>query len=395
MRTNCKVNLRDIRRMNKKDDPISVNVLVEAKKEYTEQLISLLYTEIYKGFQSIWQNAKYAQQKLAQRETPEELPTQGSLLLEFQERVRMVPKWSDEIISNEYIRIVEATNCEYLDELLTAVFISHVKVLSAVRLSPETSRINIKVPSAKNFIHKCYIEAARKFYENPFLMEDRPDKTSYEQIQRNLRESYSVIQLCIKDAIQKLLPTKDLLTQYLEPAPEPDLTSSITTETQSVIVDRKDTIKELVKRELQAYMSDNGGGDNEETSSHRADRPERNQINSPRLGRLEKISSSPFEHLREREPDLEVAPEERLENVSRGSTTSSEREQEPIEMPKFDEDYTSELKNVTIPTTKQFAEQKQAEHNLLPKINERLKEDTQSNKHTSETLFLSDSEDSD
>ena len=67
-------------------------------------------------------------------------------------------------------------------------------------------------PTLHHFIHKCYIEASREFYKNPFLF-DENNKNKVRQ--QYLRESLSIIEKAIHNSIRKLLPIKNILKKYL------------------------------------------------------------------------------------------------------------------------------------------------------------------------------------
>ena len=70
---------------------------------------------------------------------------------------------------NETDRIIEESKCDYLDDLLTAVFISHTKILMSISVNT-SDKINLTVPKLSNFIHRCYINIARNLWKNPLLL---------------------------------------------------------------------------------------------------------------------------------------------------------------------------------------------------------------------------------
>ena len=87
----------------------------------------------------------------------------------FQNLLSHVPKWSQEIIDTEYNRLVDQSKCDWLEDLVTAVFVSHTKILTAIRIGKKHKKIHLKVPKIDNFIHKVYIQVAREFWKTPFL----------------------------------------------------------------------------------------------------------------------------------------------------------------------------------------------------------------------------------
>ena len=72
-------------------------------------------------------------------------------------------------MGDEYVRIKTISKCDWLDDLVTAVFLSHTKILTAIKSNKKNNKINLKIPKIDHFIHKCYIESAREFWKNPFL----------------------------------------------------------------------------------------------------------------------------------------------------------------------------------------------------------------------------------
>ena len=179
-------------------EEISINILVDAKNEYTKQLTNILVPYVYEGVESIYQDALNMEDK--------------NVLKQFQYLLQKVPKWNQEMIDTETKRIIDASKCTYLGDLLTAVFVANAKILTAVASIHKGKKIQLRVPQISEFIHKCYIESAREFYKNPYLF----DKScrSIEK-HRNLRESLSNINNAIVEAVRKLLPMQEILQQYL------------------------------------------------------------------------------------------------------------------------------------------------------------------------------------
>lgn len=171
--------------------------IVAAKQEYTQQLCNILSPLIYEGFQVIWDNCK----------------EESKALKCFQEKLCIIPKWNQDIIDNEYKRIVTNTDCEWLDKLIEAVFLSNVKVLSTIRIG-KTKTINISVPNTKNFIHKCYVETARKMWQDPYLIDDRTS-LSHIEIKKNIHRLNLLISDCIEQTIRELIPIQNILESYL------------------------------------------------------------------------------------------------------------------------------------------------------------------------------------
>ena len=178
---------------------MDINYIVDAKSEYTKQLQTLLVPRIYEGIESIYDDANYNNTM--------------NVLHTFQKLLREIPKWNKDIIDGETNRILEVTQCEWLENLLTAVFVSNTKILTAIKIKDHDGKIDITIPRLSHFIHRCYVEVARELYKNPYLL----DKTnnSVKEKQQNLRETLGIIETCIEDAIRSLLPIQSLLKEYL------------------------------------------------------------------------------------------------------------------------------------------------------------------------------------
>ena len=185
-------------------DQSSVAILVDAKKEYTDQLINILRSPIYIGIQSIYNDAKTIC-------TNDNKP--NDTLMTFQDLLSRIPKWSQDIINKEYSRILECSKCDWIEDLLKVIYIAHIKVLTIVNNPAKHKKINLKIPTGNHFMHLCYIEIAREFWKNPYLFSDRVNKLEY---QKNMKESENIIGNCIIETIRKQLPVRHILKEYFE-----------------------------------------------------------------------------------------------------------------------------------------------------------------------------------
>ena len=115
-----------------------LNLLVDTKKEFFIYLINNLSPEINKGISSIFLNCK------------NRVEDTNSILITFQQILSDIPKWNNSIIFNETNRIKE--KIPYIEDLLTAVFISNMRLLCSIK--NKNKQIKIKVPKLDIFIHK-------------------------------------------------------------------------------------------------------------------------------------------------------------------------------------------------------------------------------------------------
>ena len=142
-------------------DKYNLSVLAEAKQEYTKQLVNILYPPIYTGIHSIYEGARNFCDK----------SNDTNVLKKFQQLMSMIPKWNTDRIDEEYKRIVKVSECDWIEDLITAVFVSHTKVLTSIKVKQKNKKaIELNVPNGPYFLHKCYVETARNFCKKPYLL---------------------------------------------------------------------------------------------------------------------------------------------------------------------------------------------------------------------------------
>jgi hypothetical protein len=184
-------------------DDFSLSSLQESRNEYCSRLITLLAPCIIDGIKSIFDESwKLC---LENDEKPKYLMT-------FQNFLTRVPKWNPNIISQECERIKEKSNCSYIPDIITCVHINQLKMLSCMRVGTTQKKVNINVPNLEEFIHKVYINAARKIYTNVYLFETG---ISSLKLQRNARELEVLIRECIIHTIRENIPVEELLKLYM------------------------------------------------------------------------------------------------------------------------------------------------------------------------------------
>jgi len=137
----------------------------------------------------------------------------GKYLMTFQNLISRVPKWNAVIIEEERKRIIERSGCAYLEDLITCVHIIQLKVLTCVRVGNKQKKIDISIPNLDNFVHKAYVNVARKCYTNVHLFERN---ISPLLTQRNNRELEQLVQECILNTIRDSIPTEAIIRAYMD-----------------------------------------------------------------------------------------------------------------------------------------------------------------------------------
>ena len=176
----------------------NINVLVSARDEYIYQLLNCMTPIVYQGFKSIYTTVY------------DTIDDKRYVLKEFQSQLKGIPQWNENIIDEEAERI--KSKCSFIHDLISAIFITNVKILSCIRSEEENSKLKIRVPTLSKFIHNVYISCARKFYYNPILFYH---KLKSNKVKENHEETIRTIDNCIQDTIRKLIPVENILQEYL------------------------------------------------------------------------------------------------------------------------------------------------------------------------------------
>jgi hypothetical protein len=96
---------------------------------------------------------------------------------------------------------------------MTAVFIAHTKVLTAVRLSTRKKKLSIQVPKLDHFIHRVFRETARSYWKAPYMFMETGNAV---ERQKNILQLEALATEAITTAVRSMLPVKDILHDYLE-----------------------------------------------------------------------------------------------------------------------------------------------------------------------------------
>ena len=192
-------------------DDYSLSSLSESKNEWCSRLVNTLTPAIIDGLRSI-----YNESLQLCIENDEE----DKYLMTFQTFLSRIPQWNAAIIKAERERIETTTNCGYLEELITCVHVIQLKALTCVRVGAKQKKVDIDIPSSDGFIHKVYVNSARKVYTNIYLFEkDIPPL----DIQKNSRELEIIIKESILNSIRDTMPIDKILVAYMDETEEEDI----------------------------------------------------------------------------------------------------------------------------------------------------------------------------
>ena len=212
-------------------DDYTLSTIIESKNEWCARLTNTLTPCIIEGLRSVFSEAYNVC-----KENDEE----SKYLMTFQNFLNNIPKWSSEIVENEKQRIITSSACNYLEDLLSCVHITQLKSLTSSRVGLKQKKINIDIPDLCKFIHKTYINVARKVYVNIYLFEINIKPL---QTQKNNRELELIVKECILNTIRESIPIEHILQMYLDETQETD----VEVEEKKEIVTDKEALDKLNK----------------------------------------------------------------------------------------------------------------------------------------------------
>jgi hypothetical protein len=296
-------------------DDFNVSALHESKNEWGARLVTLLTPLVIDGYKSILDESI----KMCKENNE-----MDKYLMTFQNLISRIPKWNQQIVENERKRICEKSGCNYLEDLVTCVHIIQLKVLTAMRVGQKQKKIDINVPKLDDFIHKVYINVARKVYKNVYLFQAGIEPL---QIQKNYRELEVIVQECILNTLRESIPVEAILKAYMDESVEEDVIEEIKEEiTHEPIIENAPTVAAagLQKNGVSFNNIDYVQSDNGVT-----------QINAPKnINRLEEISNIRNEQ-RKRESDEDVDDNIKL-NISDQDFSLDNLDVHNIEEPRLD-----------------------------------------------------------
>ena len=148
----------------------------------------------------------------------------------FQNLLIQIPKWNNQLVNNEVERIINQSQCNYIEDLITCVHIIQLKALTCVRVGQNEKNVDINIPKLCDFIHRVYINTARSIYSNIYLFEQNILPL---QIQQNYNKVDAIIKESIIESIRQSMPIDEILRSYLEDTVIENVTKNATKEPNS------------------------------------------------------------------------------------------------------------------------------------------------------------------
>lgn len=172
-----------------------MDLLNESERRFTKKLCDSMTPTMIETFWEIWLEA----QKEAKGKNTVQV---------FQQLLRDVKTWNSSISNKNTEAIVK--NNPMFPKLLAAVFVIHVKILSAIRTDKKSKKISIKLPANDVFVQRVYEACAKDIYEDPDIIINK--NHSDEHRKKELHKRF-VAHIC--EIIEQLVPMAEILDTYL------------------------------------------------------------------------------------------------------------------------------------------------------------------------------------
>ena len=175
------------------------------KKTFEDHLVELLKEPFYKKIKDICDNLKKTNK------------TTSKTLKAFQAEMASIRKWDYDDLKKSAKFVVNKSKASYIPKLIRAVIISNTKLLTATS-SRKKVEVEINPPEPIAFFQKCFIEIGKAFYVEPFLVCDAGQQPGLRL--KNITDSVSLIEGCIRKTINSFLPFDTILDIYIAQAEE-------------------------------------------------------------------------------------------------------------------------------------------------------------------------------
>ena len=176
------------------------------KQTMRENLTRVLVPHVADGLWSIYENAKTACERNKQPE---------KTLQTFQNLLTSVPKWSSETLKKEVERIITASKCDYIEDLLLGVFVSYIRAFASLQQNEATHvNIDFERPSLESFVQTFYTAAARKCWSQAYLF--NTIQVASTQQARNRRDIEAMLDSTVGEVVDGFIPWREISKAYFQ-----------------------------------------------------------------------------------------------------------------------------------------------------------------------------------
>jgi hypothetical protein len=184
-----------------------------AKRHIRNRFSLMVQPHVAEGIWSVYENARTICEKNNQTD---------QILKTFQNLLTRIPVWTDDVLQSEVKRIIVASKCSYLEELLTGVLLTYLRAFAAIqyRTTQDSIDVEFERPPLPKFIHEYYKEVARRSWEHAYLF--RTFGVAPEQQARNRKEIDEILDAAFDTVLDSFLPWQSIVNTYfsVDEAPE-------------------------------------------------------------------------------------------------------------------------------------------------------------------------------
>jgi len=176
-----------------------------AKRHIRNRFSLMILPHVTEGIWSVYENAKTICEKNNQTD---------QILKTFQNLLTRIPVWTDEVLQAEVKRIIAASKCSYLEELLTGVLLTYLRAFAAIQYRSTQDSIDVEFerPPLPKFVHEYYKEVARRSWEHAYLF--RTFGVTTEQQARNRKEIDTILDTAFDTVLDSFLPWQSIVNTY-------------------------------------------------------------------------------------------------------------------------------------------------------------------------------------
>lgn len=233
-------------------DDFNARSLQVSRDEYCARLLNLLTPVVMEGIQSIFKEAVQLCQANGEME---------KYLMTFQNLLTSIAKWNRNLIQKETERIIQRSQCTYLESLVTCVHVVQLKALTAVRVGQTAKKVDLQIPDLGDFIHKTYIHTARKVYTRVYLFEMGVPPL---KAQKNQNDFEHIVRQCIMDAVRESIPVEKIIKVYMD-----ELEDTVVEEVKEQIIETP--AEEAATTRVSEHVIEGGGASTTAATSAVAD----------------------------------------------------------------------------------------------------------------------------
>ena len=187
-----------------------VSVYSDARAEYMHELTIHLIPAYFQFFIQLLNKVKQT------------TTDSKKILWQFQNQLNDIPNWNIDKVTMEVSIINENCGCDYLEDLLTAVFIAHTKILTAIRISSgsKQKKVQITVPKVEHFLFRVLCESSKSIWRSVYLFSDGASSIERQQNYKNVEQ---LLHSSIQQAVRSMVPVKSILKDFVSHDDEEDV----------------------------------------------------------------------------------------------------------------------------------------------------------------------------